>query len=420
MKSHIISLLKWSEKYTKTDMRYLAKGGFWLVLGQIVVATVSLSLSVALANLIPQNVLGQFKFIQAGATIIGAFALTGMGVAVIQAVARGYEGSLVAGVRDSLRWSLGIIILALCVSGYYFINDNLSLALSFLVVAALSPIIASTSLFSSYLNGKKLFSSLTLFTIIRQVIIACVLVLTILFTQNPLLIVFAYFLSDSITCTILFLITKIKFVKNTNVDPTTLTYSKHLSIMEIVKIISTQADKILIFSTLGAGPLAVYTIAMAPISQLKGIDQIVANLAFPKFSQRSFHELQQTLLTKVMFLTAAMGVIAAAYIFSAPYIFSVLFSQYMESVIYSQVYTISLLVIPSVLFVKALTAHKKTKQQYILKIVTPLLKIILLIILLPLYGIWGALIALISTEIVWMFLSIYLFYKRDNVRFTEA
>jgi O-antigen/teichoic acid export membrane protein len=343
-----------------------------------------------------------------------------MGVAVIQAVARGYEGSLVAGVRDSLRWSLGIIILALCVSGYYFINDNLSLALSFLVVAALSPIIASTSLFSSYLNGKKLFSSLTLFTIIRQVIIACVLVLTILFTQNPLLIVFAYFLSDSITCTILFLITKIKFVKNTNVDPTTLTYSKHLSIMEIVKIISTQADKILIFSTLGAGPLAVYTIAMAPISQLKGIDQIVANLAFPKFSQRSFHELQQTLLTKVMFLTAAMGVIAAAYIFSAPYIFSVLFSQYMESVIYSQVYTISLLVIPSVLFVKALTAHKKTKQQYILKIVTPLLKIILLIILLPLYGIWGALIALISTEIVWMFLSIYLFYKRDNVRFTEA
>jgi len=420
MKSHIISLLKWSEKYTKTDMRYLAKGGFWLVLGQIVVATVSLSLSVALANLIPQNVLGQFKFIQAGATIIGAFALTGMGVAVIQAVARGYEGSLVAGVRDSLRWSLGIIILALCVSGYYFINDNLSLALSFLVVAALSPIIASTSLFSSYLNGKKLFSSLTLFTIIRQVIIACVLVLTILFTQNPLLIVFAYFLSDSITCTILFLITKIKFVKNTNVDPTTLTYSKHLSIMEIVKIISTQADKILIFSTLGAGPLAVYTIAMAPISQLKGIDQIVANLAFPKFSQRSFHELQQTLLTKVMFLTAAMGVIAAAYIFSAPYIFSVLFSQYMESVIYSQVYTISLLVIPSVLFVKALTAHKKTKQQYILKIVTPLLKIILLIILLPLYGIWGALIALISTEIVWMSLSIYLFYKRDNVRFTEA
>lgn len=412
-------LLKWSEKYTKTDMTYLAKGGLWLVLGQIALAVISLSLSVALANLIPQNALGQFKFVQAGASIIGAFALTGMSVAVIQAVARGFEGSLMAGVRDSLRWSFGIIVLALGVSGYYFINDNISLSLSFLGVAVLSPIITSTSLFSSYLNGKKLFAILTIFSVVRQFTIACTIMTTIFLAQDPLVIVLVYFLTDTIVCVTFFLITQIKFVKNLKVDEDTISYSKHLSVMEIVKIISMQADKILIFSTLGAGPLAVYTIAMAPISQLKGIDQIIANLAFPKFTQQSFPVLQKTLLNKVLQLTGVMAILAVLYIFSAPYIFSILFPQYMQSVIYSQVYTTSLLVIPSILFVKALTAHKKTRQQYILKITTPLLKITLLIILLPLYGIWGALFALISTEIAWMFLSIYLFYKRDNVRLTE-
>lgn len=411
LKSNIKKLLSWSEKYTKTDMTYLLKGGFWLTLGQIALAVISLGLSVALANLVSPDVLGQYKFVLAGASIIGAFGLTGMSVAAIRSIARGFEGTLLVGARDSLRWSFGIVILALGTSLYYYIQDNPSLSLSFLIVAVLSPIIASASLFAAYLNGTKRFAQLTFFNVIRQSLIAIAIVATINFTVDPLLIVLIYFVVDATICSILFLITQLIFVTNQNKEGSTLSYSKHLSLMEVIKIIASQIDKILIFTFLGAGPLAVYTIAMAPIVQLKGLDQTVANLAFPKFSQRSFVELQKTLAKKVALLTAIMTLLGLAYIFAAPYIFSLLFPQYMESVIYSQVYTTSLLVIPSILFVKALTAHKKTKEQYILKTVTPAIKIALLAALLPIYGIWGVLAALISTEIAWMLLTIYLFYK---------
>ena len=39
IKNKTYKLLRKSEKYTKTDMVYLTKGGFWLTLGQIISST---------------------------------------------------------------------------------------------------------------------------------------------------------------------------------------------------------------------------------------------------------------------------------------------------------------------------------------------------------------------------------------------
>ena len=411
------ALLDWSEKYTKTDMTYLLKGGFWLTLGQVVLAIISLALSVALANLVSPDVLGQYKFVLAGAGIIGAFSLTGMSVAVIQTAARNFDGSLLKGTFDSLRWSLGTGLLALGLCLYYLLNNNTELSLSFLTVAICAPLIQCFSLYSPFLNGKKKFFLFTYLNVIRQGLLALAIVITAVLTGNAFIMILSYFVVEAITTSVYYFLVQKKHTSNNNYDPKNLPYSKHLSLMNFSKLIAPQIDKVMLFSSWGAAPLAVYTIALAPISQLQAIDQILANLAFPKFSQRSFEELQRTLIRKVFFLTCVMGVICVAYILSAPFIFKILFPQYIESVIYSQVFSLSLLLAPSVLFIKALTAHRKIRSLYIINTGMPLLRIACFIITIPFFGIWGAIFSYLAISCVSVFVTLYLFLKEGESNF---
>ncbi len=55
LKNKIYKGLKKSEKYTKTDMVYLTKGGFWLACGQIATAVSGLLLTLVLLTLPPKN-----------------------------------------------------------------------------------------------------------------------------------------------------------------------------------------------------------------------------------------------------------------------------------------------------------------------------------------------------------------------------
>src|SRR3989344_3759114 len=119
LKHNFLAFLRWSESYTKTDMLYMAHGGFWLTLAKGIAMFSSLILATAMANLIPPEVFGTYKFVLSGAGIIGAFALTGMGTAIIQAVARGHEGALRAGVRAYLSWSVGMVAISVALALYY-------------------------------------------------------------------------------------------------------------------------------------------------------------------------------------------------------------------------------------------------------------------------------------------------------------
>ena len=102
----IYKALKWSEKYTKTDMVYLAKGGSWLVGGQVINTIAVLALAIGIANFLPKEIYGNYKYVLSLIAIIGAFSLTGMATAVTQAVAKGFEGNLKYGLKISLKWSL--------------------------------------------------------------------------------------------------------------------------------------------------------------------------------------------------------------------------------------------------------------------------------------------------------------------------
>lgn len=418
LKSTSLEFLRWSEAYTKTDMLYMAQGGFWLTLAKGVGMFSSLLLATAIANLIPPEVFGTYKFILSATGIIGAFSLTGMGTAIIQAVARGYEGALRSGIISYLKWSFGMVSISIALALYYFVNDNNTLAISFLLVAACNPILIGSSFFSQFISGKKDFKTQAIYDGIADFVPALMLIATFLLTKNPILIILMYFVSGTAINLILHSSTIRKYRPSRAVDPETVPFAKHLSLMGIMGKIGENIDKVLVFHYLGAVPLAIYAFAQTPIAQLKLLNDIPVKLAFPKLSERNFAELKQTLPRKIFLLVGIMLLVVIVYILAAPILFKLLFPKYLESVIYTQVLALSLILVPGSIFSDALSAHMKKKELYISQSILPVVKIGLFFLLLPPFGIWGAIAATIIAQCVTFLLFGYLFWqaKPDTTR----
>jgi len=411
MKKKIKGLLVWSEKYTKTDMVYVTKGGGWLGSSQIISLVSGMFLTIGFANLIPLTVYGIYKYILTLRGTINIFSLTGMGTATLQASAQGYEGSLKKNFWTDLKWRIGTILIALGGAGYYFIQGNTVLGSGLVLIAITAPITTSASLYAPFLSGKKLFHVKAVYSGIHGILSTAILLTTLFLTDSVIILFLTYVLANLIITAILYFRTKKKYVQNSRVNKYTSGYAKHLSLMNIIGEVALKLDKILIFHYLGAAQLAIYSFAFAPPKQLESLNKILKTLAFPKLSNTDITHLKKAIPYKAMQLFfLALGIVIT-YSIAAPYIFEIFFPQYMGAVLYSQVLSLNLLFFPRMLYNQTLLAHMKKKQLYITKTIPAILRIFLLIILLPLYHIWGVIIAILFAQLVKFFL-VYILFKR--------
>lgn len=408
-KEQLIASLRWSEKYAKTDMVYLTGGGFWLALGYIIQVASGLIVTIAFANLLPKESYGTYQFILSMAGALGAFTLSGMGVAITRAVAQGNDGILPVGFRIKLLWSTGITLASVAVSSYYFLNGNNDLGIAFLIVGAFSPFIEGFSLYQPFLFGKEHFKQSVLLGAWRKPLPVVALLSALYFTSNPIVLIFIYFIANTASLAALYAITIKKYALTKKYDPGTIRYSKHLSVMNLLSRVAEHTDKIMIFFFIGAPAVAAFTVAQLPVQYTKNALNTMRSLIMPKLSKRDFPTLQKTLPRKVMLFSAVAGAATIAYVLISPIVFPLLFPDYTESILITQVLALLILFLPRSAYLHALTAHQKIKTLYIIRLSVPALKIVATVILVPLYGLWGAVIALLVAELVAALLSWILF-----------
>ncbi len=410
MRNKIYSALRWSEKYTKTDMLYLTKGGFWLFFGQALGVFVSLLLAIAFANLIEPEKYGNYKYVLSLAAIIGAFSLTGLSTAVVRAAARGDEGTLKYAYRLSLLWSVGMILISGIGSIYYFLNENYFLSFSLIVIGATSPVISASSLYRPFLSGKKLFKEMALYGVLQSTLPNIAVLLGILMRAELIYLVCLYFLTNAITVFFLYQKTK-NFVENEHIDTQkTLHIGKHLTVMGIMSNIGGRLDSILIFQLLGGAELAIYSLAVTFPDLIRGSLKNITSLAIPKFAQKTKSEMKYAVWSKMGIFLLVSGIVVIMYIFSAPYIFKFLFPQYLVSIQFSQIYALSILtsfVLASAYF----DSQVAVKERYILSVTNNVNKIIAVVLGVYFFGIWGAIAARLITQVINFALSGILIYR---------
>lgn len=409
IKKRIYELLKWSEKFTGTDMIYIVKGGFWLILGRILSFLASLAIMMAFARFAPKKVYGAYQYVLSLAIILNIFSLPGMNTALIRAVARGCERTILSCAKERIKWGAIGSLIAFFISSWYFLNQNSNLGFSFLIVAIFLPFINALSLYLFYWEGKKKFDIQNKYFIFHNFLGALILISIIFLTNNLALIILTYFFAFTLAEGIFFRLT-IKKVSNQKEDKETIPFGKHLTLMQTASVFSTQIDKIVLWQLLGPAPVAIYSFAQRPVLRTRELIPIIS-LALPKLSQRNIKEIKKSLFKKFSKLFLFILPLTFFYILVCPYFFKIFFPAYLDSIRYSQILSLILIFSPFFLLRSTLVAEMKKKELYTLNFATPILKTILFLILIPIFGIWGAVISILASQVFSSILTLYFFKK---------
>ena len=336
-----------------------------------------------------------------------------MNTAVTQAVARGYDGSFLPALKTRIKWGVLGGVLSVGLAGYYFINGNTDLTISFLIASVFLPILDPLSSYSSILHGKKMFKQYSRYFILTKVFSVSILITTIFLTNKLFIILLAYFISWTLIHFIFLKITLRKISLNNKKDEKTIKYGKHLSFINLLGAISGQLDKILVFHFMGAVDLAIYSFAIIPIEQAKGVLKNVQSLAFPKFAQNTITEIKKTILPKIVKFSIIIFIITIFYVLMADILYKIFFPNYMDSAYYSKIFSISLVTIPLLIITSIFRAQKMTKTIYQFNIITSIFNIIIIFLSIYFYGIIGLIIARVMARFFNLFLSIFLLQKSN-------
>lgn len=393
-KDKLYRLLRWSEKYAKTDMVYLASGGFWLNLSTATMTGFSLLLYIAFAKLLPKESYGIYQFALSLASTLGALTLTGMNTAITQAVARKFEGSFKKSIITQLSWGIIPFLAAVGISIYYFLNSNNNLALAVLIVGIFLPILNSFNTYAAFLSGKKDFKKSFLYSQITNFAFYPIMIGSLFLTKNPLILIGINFAVNTIIAIFLYILTVRFYKPNTEEDPDTLPFAKHLSLMNIVGLIATQADNLLVFHYIGAAELAIYIFATNIPDRFNSLIKNITSVALPKLSEKTRAQIKSAVLNKSFKLALFTALSSVLYIIAAPFIYKIFFPEYLQSVRYSQIYSLVLIIGSlSNLPMAGIMASKAKKELYIFNFIQPISAILIMFIGIINYGIWGLIIA---------------------------
>ncbi len=370
------------------------------MLGYSLQVLAGIATTVAFANLIPRETFGTYQFIISTAAILGVFTLTGMGTAINRAVARGALGSYRYGVRIKLLASIGIVFASGIFAGYYFYQDNAMLGSAFLIAGATTPLISTFTLYEQFLNGTKRFKDAAIIGTLRRLVPLTAILTALFYTNDVIILIATYFLSTALSYLLAYAVVHFRFRPPYEKDPATLRYSLHLSAMHGMSKALSHLDKVLIWYFIGPLEVALFTIAQLATLYSGSLINTLSQIAMPKLAVRDLPTLQQTLPRKVALFTGAMAIATILYILLAPYVFALLFPEYPESVPLTQALALTLLFVPRSLYSKALTTHACTRELYLLSIIQPIIRITALASLLPLFGLWGVVYALVLSGLI--------------------
>ena len=387
--------LLWSQRYTRTDMRYLARGGFWLLGGQGFQSLLALGTMSAFAYFATQETFGTYQYILSVASIASIPALPGLNSALVRAVARGHEGTLLTVARARFQWSLiGSAILA-STSAWYALNANLTLALSFGVVAIILPFWRTGELFPYFWQGRSDFRRATLLDGASAAIPTAVLIGLIIGDAPIVLLMGLYLGVNAATRWLAYHYSKQR-MNNSPADPEAITLGKHLSLMGALKLGADHLDKVILWHFLGPATVAIYTFALLPSQRLLSFLPI-QELALPKISALGDkHEAYRGLTRKFFLMVLALIPIVAFAVLAAPLLYQLIFPAYAESVPLFQALALTALLVPFSLFESALLAQNKKRPLYILQIAPSVTRIVLYIALIPFMGVWGVVVATLA------------------------
>jgi|SRR3989344_970834 len=403
IKQYIYNLLRKSEAFFKLDMIYVAKGGFWITFGQAISSVVSLLVVIAFANLLPKETYGIYRYILSLAGILNVFSLLGMNNAVARAVSANQEGVLKQSVNYQLKWNMMMLAAFIILSSYYFYEGNELMAFSFLILGAFVPPTLALNTYGAFLTGKKEFKLVNIANILSTIVYAIGIFLAIILSGDIFWIVFAYAITTFVPTLLFYIYVLLKFKPKGEMSKETLKYGRELTFIGFIEPIASQIDKILLAHFWGVAELAVYSLALAIPNRVTSFVKGWVGLGYPKLSIKNPDQINETFYRRLLQGAGVGALIAVAYIIAAPYVFKYLLPQYMDSLFYSQILSISFIFAMPNRFLSLVFLSQKFSK---IILTTDAIQTIIKLILYAIFGIWVGILGLIIAYVLFSFIGL--------------
>lgn len=409
LKDRLYNLAKKYSSKVGLDLPYFIKGGFWLSIGQFFGTLKGFILSIVFTNLLSKEVFGEYSFVMTVLGIAGIFALPGMGVAVVQAVAKGYEGTYFRALKEVFKWSWLGGLLLLCVSVHEYFFGRFNLTLIFLILSSLFPFYSISGFYSALLNGKKRFDILTKLSSFFNIISTILIVAVVFFTESVFWISVITVLVQILINGYFSLFYVKKYVKNNEIDEHSIEFGKNISYSQAFSNIANNFDSLVIAYFLGFSSLAIFKIVTLLPNQIKMLANAFTPMLLPKIASQDLSKKDLMKHFKKFFLVVVFLILI--YWVVAPFIFKWFYIQYYDYVWLSMLYHMSFIVMLYILPFNYLIKEKKGDLINKFYNYSAILLIVLSLIGIYFYGLLGAIMARIIHRSFVMVITFLFFFK---------
>lgn len=404
MRKKIVNFFETTSDFFGIDVTYFVGNFSWMSIGQGLSALFSFILALAFARFLSKEIFGQYTYVQSIFQLFGVFGLSSMGVAVTRAVAKKRFDTLTSAVLLTLIAStFGALLMGLLVTT---VIDTV-VRKPLLLLVLLFPFYHAFSLYSPFLQGKKEFRRDNLLFLIPATLTPLLLILALSLGVKSVLalLVISYFPEIVFRILYTLLITKenhSSFLPPLLTDDTR--YGLKLSLTDIPTTIGFHLDKVLIGALLSREDLAIFAFAIASPELIKNLLKSIGTLAIPKLTEQRIEDYKRKIGHHLAILEVVLLLIITCYVLVAPTFFQIFFPSYTDSVFYSQIFSLSLITFPSILFTSFFQAHGLTNQIFKINLVYLISQAGMLFLLIPTFGVMGAIVSrMISRLLVGMY-----------------
>lgn len=385
-------------KRWKFDAHYFAKNSFFVMVGQGLSIVRGMVTGYLVTRFFATEIYGQYQFILSVMGMLSIFSFGGIATAVSRAWSRSDRFSLNAITKYQARICLiGSLCLLGCIPVLHVYNRQ-SLWLLFLAAAIIFPLppLAMTR-FPAYAIGKGRFDLSLQASFVWSILMIVSTLAIIFFRQSAVLMLLVSTLIPPLVY--LWYGRHIRSPQELPREENTkrmIRYGWHLTCSTLPVEIVWYIDRLLISHTLGLGQLATFSVAMLIPEQVKVLMKQFLPVSFSKQSAHSDTRETRAKLNRVVLIgvaTFAVGI--AAYVLMCPFVIPMLFPLYDATQVVSltSVAAITLIVQPMALFTQYMEAQGMVREIWISNIAAAIVFLMAMIVLIPGYGLMGAVIA---------------------------
>ncbi len=321
---------------------YMSKGAPILISRRVLQIVFGLLTFAVLARSLTKEQFAIYSLVFGYIAVLRLTTFPGLGSAIGQAFARGFQGEFRQAVKISLAGSLLGLVVLLCGAWWHYHTGRVETGRTLLIASFLFPFVTGLMFWRNAAVGSEYYMILLWFdTLSAGLKCGSVVVCAYLFPMNLTPVMIAA-LAAPASVNILATISQVKeiYVKNMACEKGTIKYGLWVTIFQIPSTIVQQLDKVVLFYFISPEALAIYAVALRIPELARGFTGEANATLGPLFARekkytRGIHQFS----FKLFIFYLSLAVIGA--IFVVPYLLPILAgSKYAASIRYAQFMTV--------------------------------------------------------------------------------